>query len=99
MMNPERRQNPRTKVAALAYINFEPNNGGIVLNVSEGGLCFQTVAISQSTGTLRFWFSAEGHRVEATGELAWMDERRQTGGLRFGALPAETSEQIHSWIS
>ena len=99
MMNSERRQNPRTKVAALAYINFEPNNGGIVLNVSEGGLCFHAVTPLQLDGTLRFWFSAEGRRVEANGELAWTDETRKAGGLRFGILPAEVRDQVRGWMN
>ena len=98
MMNSERRQNLRTKVEALAYINFEPNNGGIVLNVSEGGLGFHAVTPVQQTETLRFWFSAEGRRVEATGELAWTDETRKAGGLRFGILPAEVHEQVRGWM-
>ncbi len=99
MTNSERRENPRTKVAALAYINFEPNNGGIVLNVSEGGLCFHAVTPVQLDGTLRFWFSAEGRRVEASGELAWTDETRKAGGLRFGILPAEVREQVRGWMN
>ena len=99
MMNSERRQNPRTKVAALAYINFEPSNGGIVLNVSEGGLCFHAVTPVQQDGTLRFWFSVEGRRVEASGELAWADETRKAGGLRFGILPAEVREQVRGWMN
>jgi PilZ domain/SPOR domain len=97
-MNSERRQNPRTKVAALAYINFEPNNGGIVLNVSEGGLCFHAVTPVQLDGTLRFWFSAEGRRVEASGELAWTDESRKAGGVRFGILPAAVRDQVRGWM-
>ena len=40
-MNSERRQTPRTTVNRLAYINLESNNGkAVVLNVSDGGLCF-----------------------------------------------------------
>src|ERR1700692_4031035 len=99
MMNSERRQNPRTKVAALAYINFEPNNGGILLKGSEGGLCFHAVTPLQLDGTLRFWFSAEGRRVEASGELAWTDETRKAGGLRFGILPAEVRVQVRGWMN
>ena len=26
----------------LAYVNLEPNNGGIILDISEGGLCFNS---------------------------------------------------------
>ena len=40
MTGPERRQTPRTTLEKHAYINIEPNNGGIVLNASDEGLCF-----------------------------------------------------------
>ena len=80
-----------------AYINIEPNNGGIVLNVSDGGLCFHSFDPVSRNGTVRFWFSDNGHRIEAGGTLAWTDET-QKGGLRFASLPAEAREKIHDWM-
>jgi PilZ domain len=70
-----------------------------VLNVSSGGLCFQSVAPVQPGELVRFWFSAEGNRIEATGQLAWMDEKRKTVGVQFSALSAQAHEQIHNRIS
>jgi hypothetical protein len=96
---PQRRQTTRTTLYSVVYINFDSDNGGIVLNVSEGGLCFHSVAPVQREGTLRFWFSEHKQRIEANAEIAWIDETRKTGGLRFTALPAEGHEQIRSWIS
>jgi hypothetical protein len=96
---PERRQAERTPVDRVVYINFDLNNGGIVLNVSEGGLCFHSVAPVQRNGKIRFWFSEHKQRIEADGELAWTDGTQKTGGLRFTALPAEGREQIRNWIS
>jgi len=81
-----------------AYINIEPNNGGIVLNVSDGGLCFHSFDRVKPNGTVRFWFSEDNQRVEATGTVTWTDET-QKGGLRFVDLPAEVREKIGSWIS
>ncbi len=81
-----------------AYINIEPNNGGIVLNVSDGGLCFHSFDPVQRNGTIRFWFSGQNQRIEADGTLAWADET-QKGGLRFTALPAEAREKIREWMS
>jgi PilZ domain/SPOR domain len=81
-----------------AYINIEPNNGGIVLNVSSGGLCFHSFDSVKRTGPIRFWFSDHNQRIEADGELAWTDET-QKGGLRFTALPPEAREQIRNWMS
>jgi hypothetical protein len=81
-----------------AYINLEPNNGGIVLNVSDGGLCFHSFDPVPRNGKVRFWFSDNGQRIEADGTLAWADET-QKGGLRFAALPAEAREKIREWMS
>ena len=98
-MNPERRQDTRTTVNRLAYINLESNNGAIVLNVSNGGLCFHSVDPVRRSETIRFWFLDHNHRIEGDGRLAWMDETNKTGGLEFTSLPAEARAQIHDWIS
>jgi len=84
-----------------AYINIEPDNGGIVLNVSDGGLCFHSydpIKPNGNNGKIRFWFSDQNQRIEADGTLAWTDET-QKGGLRFTALPPEAREKIRGWIN
>jgi hypothetical protein len=94
----ERRQTSRMTMEKHAYINIEPNNGGIVLNVSDGGLCFHSFDPVQRNGKIRFWFWDHNQRIEADGTLAWTDET-QKGGLRFAALPAEAREKIRDWMS
>jgi cell division protein FtsN len=94
----ERRQTPRTRVGTITYINFVSNNGGILSNISEGGLCFHAVGPVRQAEELRVWFSADGHRIEANVELAWTDETQKTGGLRFNALSPEMHEQIRNLI-
>jgi hypothetical protein len=97
MTKPERRQTPRKLMETLAYVNLAPDNGGLVLNVSEGGFGFQAVMPMQQAGSIRFWCSLPGnHRVEAVGELAWTDATRKTGGLRLTSAPAKVREQILS---
>ncbi|MGC1967818.1 MAG: PilZ domain-containing protein, partial [Candidatus Acidiferrales bacterium] len=96
---PQRRQATRTTLNSVVYINFDSDNGGIVLNVSEGGLCFHSVAPVQREGTLGFWFSEHKQKIEADAEIAWIDETGKTGGLRFTTLPEEGHEQIRNWIS
>jgi len=98
-MNPERRQTPRTTVNRLAYINLESHNGAIVLNVSNGGLCFHSVDPVQRSGAIRFWFLDHNHRIEADGKVAWIDETQKTGGLRFTTLSTEALLHIRDWIS
>lgn len=83
----------------FAYINIEPGNGGSVLNVSEGGLCFRAVAPVEQTKTIRLWFWDQDRRIEIQGELVWMNEKLKTGGLRFTDLPVEAREPMRKWIS
>ena len=94
----ERRQAPRTKAQRLAYINLEPDNGGIILNVSEGGLGFHATAPVQPAKVIHFSITERNRRIEGEGELAWTDESRKRGGLRFISLPDEAREQVLSWI-
>jgi PilZ domain len=99
MMNPERRQAPRVTVEKLTYITLEPGNGGMLLNVSEGGLCFRAAVAVQKTGNIHFCLSEPNLRIEADGQLAWSDETQKKGGLRFTNLSSEARKQIRHWIN
>lgn len=88
----------RTNLECLAYINFEPGNGGIVLNLSEEGLCFHTVAPVPIDTNVSFWFSEAGRRIAAEGLVVWADYTGKTGGLRFNHLSPEARQQIRFWM-
>src|SRR5215472_15092082 len=95
----DRRQDARTTVESLTYICFGSNDRGIVLDISESGLRFRVLSpIEHTEQPVRFWFSAEGERVDAEGEVRWMDEQQVTGGLRFRSVSSETREQIRRLI-
>src|SRR5437763_1155347 len=96
----ERRRSPRAVLQQLAYIRLEPDSGAIVLNVSEDGLAFHAVAPVHQSGTIRFSFSVKGNgQIQAVGELAWTDESRKTGGIKFTYLPDAAREQIRKWAA
>lgn len=97
-MKPDRRRSPRKNLEGLAYVNFEPENGGIILNVSEDGLCFCAVAPVPAEGAVSFSFLANGNRIDAEGSVVWTDRARKTGGLRFTHLPAEARELTSRWM-
>jgi hypothetical protein len=99
MSGPERRLTPRKTAERFAYINIEPGNGGIVLNVSEGGLCFHSIAPIQRSETVRFWFREHDRRIEVQGNLVWTDKTQKTVGLRFTMLPEEAREPMRKWTS
>ena len=99
MNGPERRLTQRKTVERFAYINIEPSNGGSVVNVSEGGLCFHSIAPIQQSETIRFWFREHDRRIEVQGHLVWTDKAQKTAGLRFTNLPEEGCEPIRRWTS
>src|SRR5450631_301457 len=98
MSSPERRQIPRTAMERLAYIDIEPNNCGIVLNVSDEGLCFHSITPVEKNGRLLFSLLEQNRRISAGGELTWTDEVHKVGGVRFTTLTDEAREQIQHWI-
>ena len=95
----ERRQVPRTKLEKLAYIHIEPDNGGIVLNVSDGGLAFHSMAPVEKNDQVLFSLKEQNRRIDVRGELVWTDEVQKIGGLRFTTLTSEAREQIANWIT
>jgi PilZ domain len=99
MMPQERRLSIRKTPDYLAYISLPSDNGGIVIDVSEGGLGFHAVAPVETDGPIHFRFAMDTtERVTAVGELAWKDETGKTCGFRFTELPEEVREQIRVWI-
>lgn len=98
-MQHERRLSERKRPEQFAYIELSPGNGGIVRDVSEGGLGFHVFGPVERRGPIPFWFSfsANSNRIEGTSELVWTDESKKTGGLRFAQLSEGVREQIRSW--
>ncbi|HEY4742131.1 MAG TPA: PilZ domain-containing protein [Candidatus Acidoferrales bacterium] len=95
----ERRQSPRLKPEGLIYLKLGPENGGIILDLGERGLRFRMVAPVEVGEKLSFSLSlAPANGFQATGELAWTDSTRKTGGLQFTALPSSAREQLQSWL-
>jgi hypothetical protein len=94
----DRRLTPRTKLVEIAYIGMGPENGGLVLDVSDGGLSFHAVAPVQRAETIRFLLSLRGHsRIEGAGEVVWTNEMQTVCGLRFTSLSAGAREYLNNW--
>jgi len=99
-MSIERRVCTRKTPKHLGYLSLPFNNGGIVLDVSEGGLGFRSIAPVIADGPIHFRFAIDsGKRIKAVGELAWKDETGKIGGLRFTQLSDEIREQIRVWAN
>src|SRR5215472_10816272 len=99
MSTPERRHGKRTTIERLAYIHIEPNNGGIVLNVSPDGLCFHSIAPVERNGEMRFSILDHSRRIDAEGALILTDEMKKVAGVRFTTITSEAREQVETWIT
>lgn len=73
-MRTERRHGPRMTVNGTAYVNLDPNNGGTILNISEGGLSFESRAPIERTETIRLWFSYCRRRIETDLDQEWKSQ-------------------------
>jgi hypothetical protein len=94
----ERRTTLRKAPEQLIYLSLPSNNGGIVLDVSDGGLGFHSIAPVDQDGPIHFRFAIDsGAKIRGVGEIAWIDKTGKTGGLRFTQLPDELRKQIRLW--
>jgi TonB family protein len=96
----ERRQNPRHPVRPTEYIEIGDSNGGIILDISEGGMAVASAQALVGRQTLRFRFQLPRslETIETFGEINWIGETKKRAGVRFVDLPLAAREQIHKWI-
>jgi hypothetical protein len=94
-----RRCFPRHRVKTLAYIDLGSNNGGTLINVSEGGLSFQGIQPLELGQTLPVRFKLPGidESFHATGQIAWLLHSKKGGGLTFIELPEGARDLINEW--
>jgi hypothetical protein len=97
----ERREKTRKVPDQFAFLQLEQDDGGKVLDISEGGLRFESFApVREEPDPIHFWFSLNlRERIEGWGELAWTDARRESGGLKFLRLADGAREQIREYLS
>ena len=98
---PDRRAHSRRRALPLAYIELGGNNGGIVLNISAGGLAITAAEelLESHLPRMRFELPQSNVRVEATGQIAWISESKKEAGVRFANLSEEAATQISEWLS
>jgi TonB family protein len=96
----ERRRYIRQRVRSLAYLDVVPNNGGIVLNLSENGLALQAVnPFDETRVSLRIQPPKSRKRIEASAEIAWLSESKREAGLHFLELTEEARNEIAEWVA
>lgn len=97
----ERRRHPRHKPTSIIYVALGPGNGGILVNLSVGGVSLQAAAKLSSDTDLALNFRLQGGEkaIETVGCIAWLDPSQKGAGISFKDLPGNTEQRIAEWIA
>ena len=85
----------------MAYVELGQDNGGILLNLSEGGFAVQSALAltSRVFSELRFQVPALQGWLTASGRIVWISDSKKEAGIQFTELPGEARREIHKWVS
>jgi hypothetical protein len=97
----DRRRFLRRRLKSLAYADLGNDAGGIVLNISEGGLSLHSAVVMSPRPLpfIRFQLPDSSAWVTARADIAWINPSRKQAGIRFSDLPDEARGQIRTWIA
>ena len=97
----EARQHPRRKLVGMAYVELTQDNGGILLNLGEGGLAVQSALTltSNEFPELRFQLPNMRGWLTASGRVAWMSDSKKEAGIEFLDLHEHARAQIRTWVA
>ena len=100
-VRPDRRAHRRSHANRLAYVQLGDENGGIALNISEGGLAITTAEIltSDYLPSMRFQLPRSDVWMVARGEVAWASPSKKEAGIQFVDLADSDREKIRNWIA
>lgn len=96
----ERRRAVRLNLEALAYIELGTNNGGVILNLSEGGLALRAAipVMSDHIPAVRFHLPQLSNVFEIECRITWKSEDRRAIGVSFVNPSDSARMQIAQWV-
>jgi len=95
------RAHARRRILPIGYVELGQENGGILLNLSEGGLAVRSPLplVSREFTGIRFQAPKSRAWLTASGRIAWLSDSKKEGGIQFTELPGDARQQIHKWAS
>jgi hypothetical protein len=100
MTNLVDRQSPRKRFENLLYVEVEPGNGGMVLNLSEHGFGFRAVKRVRPKTDVKFAFNLdEKRRVGGQGRIEWSDKEGRVAGVQFTDVSDEFRSEMRNWMA
>lgn len=100
-VRPDRRACRRSDSALLTYVELGDGNGGIALNVSEGGLAITATGLLTSDyfPSIRFQLPKSDVWIETSGQVAWASDSKKGAGIQFVDVADSDREKIREWIA
>src|ERR1700687_1386186 len=76
-------------------------NGGVILNLSEGGVYVQAMAPVNDgqVQLLNFHLPGTWQHIETNGQVIWSGESKKDARMQFVNLPDRARQKITEWVS
>src|SRR5713226_4977154 len=96
-----RRRHARQVINSPVYVVLGSSSGGLLYDISEGGLAVDIVGptLTGELIDLGFEMPETERHFEASGQTTWKKEPGSRAGLRFVNLPEASHQQIKEWLS
>jgi hypothetical protein len=96
----DRRACPRTHSPLLTYVDLGDGNGGIALDISEGGLAITAAGtlFADYFPNLRFQLPKIPGWIETSGRVVWTSESKKGAGICFEGITEVDRERIRHWL-
>src|SRR3984893_14825066 len=97
----ERRNHTRLPITSLVFIDLGDGNGGLILDLSEGGATVQVteILVGSLFERMRFRLPNAENWIEASGRLVWQRRPQREAGIQFVELAEGACNQIKNWVS
>ena len=101
MTTANRRLHVRLPFLSIAYVELGEGNGGVIANISEGGLAVQAAMalVEDSLPCIRFQLGPAKYRVQTRARVTSKSDSKKSAGLQFQDLPEEARAKISEYIS
>lgn len=84
----------------MVYVEVRAGNGGLLLNLSEGGLALQAAHVLREPHVaVRFRLAKFPNELEAAGEVVWLGAADKRAGIRFTEISATARNAIRDWVA
>ncbi len=89
------------KPVLFASAQVGENTTGLILNISEGGICVQTPQSIAGNGALplRLQSLRSMGWIETHGRVVWSNDEKHIAGIEFAGITEEARREVQAWLS